>query len=470
MRRTLLAAMCVSFATPAAAQLATIEPDTIEIGGRAIAVERGAFQVPSIRGRTDLPPLTLRFLRIPGTAETPGPPIVYLSGGPGASGIDEILTFPAAWIDTLRAVGDIVALDQRGTGASEPLARDCPGTAALPLDRPADPARFLEAYRTLLNECVLALRGEGVEPAMFTTAESAEDVEALRVALGASRIALLGGSYGSHLALAVVRRFPSSIDAIVMASVEGPDHTFKLPSAIDEGLDGLFRHMRATDAALARTLTDPGGTLRALIARLEASPVRVRVGDDEVVVGAWDLRRMAAEAAGRYPQGRRFPAELSAMVNGDFTPLGAWATAWRRGAGLSLMGTAMDCASYASTQRLARIRGEESRSLVGGVVDFPFPALCDPALLPRLPDAFRTPVRSPVRALFIAGTLDARTPVANAHEVARGMPNATVLIVENGPHGTPPLPELPGIIASFLRGRSVPGRPLLFPAWRFERN
>jgi pimeloyl-ACP methyl ester carboxylesterase len=54
----------------------------------------------------------------------------------------------------------------------------------------------------------------------------------------------------------------------------------------------------------------------------------------------------------------------------------------------------------------------------------------------------------------VAGDLDARTPVANAEEVARGVSRAAVLVVENGGHGIMGYPAINPSMLGFLRGQS----------------
>ena len=50
----------------------------------------------------------------------------------------------------------------------------------------------------------------GVSPSGYTTVQSADDLEDLRRALGARKIDLWGISYGTHLAMAAMRRHPRS--------------------------------------------------------------------------------------------------------------------------------------------------------------------------------------------------------------------------------------------------------------------
>jgi pimeloyl-ACP methyl ester carboxylesterase len=67
--------------------------------------------------------------------------------------------------------------------------------------------------------------------------------------------------------------------------------------------------------------------------------------------------------------------------------------------------------------------------------------------VPELDASYRAPVRSPVPALLVSGTLDGRTPVANAEAALRGLPNGAHLVVAGRRTATTcssPRPRSPG--------------------------
>ena len=86
--------------------------------------------------------MTLRYVRFASTSARPGPPLVFLAGGPGDAATRAFRGMPREMLDRLRAVADVIAFDQRGTGTSEPAAVCPPGPPA-PLDRPLDPAALV---------------------------------------------------------------------------------------------------------------------------------------------------------------------------------------------------------------------------------------------------------------------------------------------------------------------------------------
>src|SRR3546814_3350171 len=80
-------------------------------------------------------------------------------------------------------------------------------------------------------------KGQCVDLSVYTTVESAADLEILRQQIGAAKLNLWGISYGTHLALAATRQMGDRIDRVVLASVEGTDQTLKLPARTDAFLE-----------------------------------------------------------------------------------------------------------------------------------------------------------------------------------------------------------------------------------------
>ena len=138
----------------------------------------------------------------------------------------------------------MVLFDQRGGGRATP-AMTCDDSAPAPApDAPLDIGMVGGIMQRLLVECRDRWRARGVDLAAYNTVESAADVNDLRLALGYPKITLIGGSYGSHLALQFMRQFPDAVDRAVIFGVEGPDHTWDDPGG---ALHTLERIAAATE-------------------------------------------------------------------------------------------------------------------------------------------------------------------------------------------------------------------------------
>ena len=145
--------------------------------------------------------------------------------------------------------GDLVGIDQRGTGRSLPnLSSDA--LYALPMDQPGSVERWLPVIGRVSRAEATRLRAEGIRLEAYNTRESADDVADVCRTLGYSRATLWGRSYGTHLALATVARHPALVERLVLISPEGFDHTWKLPSQVDAVLARLEARGRATRDAV----------------------------------------------------------------------------------------------------------------------------------------------------------------------------------------------------------------------------
>ena len=129
----------------------------------------------------------------------------------------------------------------------------------------------------------------------------------------------------------------------------------------------------------------------------------------------------------------------------------------------------MDCASFASSARLKRIRREASNTILAATIDFPFPDICAATKLPRLDEKFRKSFKSDRPVLFITGEMDGRTPISNVEEVAQGFSNQQHLIVANAAHGIMGYPELNPLMLMFIRGQRVTPIRVSFPKWELKR-
>jgi pimeloyl-ACP methyl ester carboxylesterase len=87
-------------------------------GGESVPSERGEFSAPWRRGDAGGKSITLRYVRFRTTAAQPSAPIVFLAGGPGDAATRAFAGMPRAILESLTAIGDVIAFDQRGTGTS----------------------------------------------------------------------------------------------------------------------------------------------------------------------------------------------------------------------------------------------------------------------------------------------------------------------------------------------------------------
>jgi pimeloyl-ACP methyl ester carboxylesterase len=441
-----------------------IKPYTFETNDRKekVDAEFGTLFVPENRSDPESNLIELAFVRFKSTAKNPGPPIVYLAGGPGGSGIGTARGSRFLLFMALREIADVIAFDQRGTGFSKPNLT-CTDRLALPLNVTPTREAAIKEMRENSDSCAFYWRNvQRVDLNAYNTNESADDLEDLRKALGVDQISLWSISYGTHLAFAAMRRHPKSINRAILAGTEGPDHTYKLPSNIQKHLEDLAAVVKA-DPKVGKEVPDFLGLMKSVFDRLDAEPQTVEITDPEtklkvkVIVNKFVMQYIVANNIGTTTT-ERFPALFYRAAKGDYTnPAQVWLNQSRSGIG-SAMSYMMDCASGQTVARREQIAREVKGTLLEDIFNFPFPEVCTAWNAPDLGDEFRAPLKSDIPVLFISGTLDARTPISNAEEYRKGFSNSTHMIIEGAVHSDPLFLSSPKIkegMMEFLRGQPV---------------
>ena len=152
-------------------------------------------------GRT----IPVRFVVIPATSPDKAPdPVVYFAGGPGGSTVDEIPS-ELTVLQSLNVHRDLVFIEQRGTGQSNPL--NCPVFAGSLADKPV--------LRASIESCLAHLHGD---LRFYTTAMYADDVNQLLVDLHYAQVNLMGISYGTTVEQVFLLRHPGRVRTMTLQS------------------------------------------------------------------------------------------------------------------------------------------------------------------------------------------------------------------------------------------------------------
>lgn len=256
-----------------------VESQTVDCGYLVVPEDRENADGRSLR-------LAVAIFHPPGGASKPDP-IIYLVGGPGGSALEFLyISFDKLFAPVLAAGRDLVLFDQRGVGRSQP-ALDCLQAQALGrelLDHELDgegltdeevDGRMGEAYYACA-QTLSAIADLGA----YHTAASAADVNDLRIALNYDQVNLWGISYGTRLALGVMRDYPQGLRSVVLDSTYPPDADMYLetPANLDRALNLLFEACEAEETCNA-AFPDLRQVLFDTVERLNASPIRTEITD-----------------------------------------------------------------------------------------------------------------------------------------------------------------------------------------------
>jgi pimeloyl-ACP methyl ester carboxylesterase len=395
----------------------------------------GVVQRPLDPARPDGVRIDVHYVVAPALARRKLPdPVFLLAGGPGQSAIT-LAPSALALFARLNNRRDIVFVDQRGTGTSAPLV--CDDTRREPLADQADPERRIAQ----LLECRVRLQALPYgDLRYFTTVLATQDLDAVRRQLGAERINLIGGSYGTRAALDYLRQFPGAVRRTVLDGVAPPDMV--LPASLSTDAQGALDALLLacdTEPACKRAWPDLRSEWVALLASL---PLPVTV--THPLTGEPERVRMTREMALGAVRGPLYSPALAAAL-----PAAMHAAA--QGRFDALMGLA---ASFGSGRAAQIAMGmhfsvlcSEDLPLLRGTMDLPgadfgrdgaqqYERVC--ANWPRgaVPAGFYTVPASAAPALLLSGGLDPATPPRHGERIARALgPTAQHVVVPNAGHG-----------------------------------
>ncbi|GAB4529290.1 MAG: alpha/beta fold hydrolase [Amphiplicatus sp.] len=436
--------------------------------GETVEAWRGSLGVPENRSDPDSRKIRIHYVRFPATGDKKGPPIVYLAGGPGGSGIGAAKWRRFPLFMAMREFGDVIALDQRGTGASAD-APVCRSSHFVPADRPVGEEEFVRLHRSAAAECAAFWKANGVDIHGYTTRESVADLDALRRHLGAEKIVLWGISYGSHLAFAALKDMGDRIDRVVISSAEGLDQTVKLPARTDAYFDRLQAALNA-DPAAARLMPDIKAMIRSVHARLDEAPVMLSIPQKDGDPAPLLLDKRAMQMIASYmisdPENavQLLQIYLAASQENFDPAVQILQRVYVPGAPIVFhaMPLAMDMASGVSEARLAIIEEQAKTSLLGKMLNFPMPQVRGAIPGLDLGDDFRSGPQSDVPTLLLTGTLDGRTYVEGQAEAVAGLENLRQVMVVNAGHNLfMSSPEVTETILTFMRGEPVTTRKII---------
>ena len=258
-------------AKPSQTNLRTIElkPCTVAgVEGRVLCGTHEVFENRAARrGRT----ISLKVVVFAATGPNPQTdPFVYIPGGPGSSATEDA-PYLAKPFARLREQRDLLFVDQRGTGGSNPL--NCK------FFDEADPQSFL-GYFFPLND-VRKCR-EDLEPKadlkLYTTSIAMDDLDDVRAALGYKQLNLYGASYGTRASLVYLRQHEAHVRTVTLFGVS-PTNQFMpriFPQDTERALQGVLTEC-ATDAQCGKAFPNLRAEAKIVLERLVKAPVEVEL-------------------------------------------------------------------------------------------------------------------------------------------------------------------------------------------------
>ena len=388
-------------------------------------------------------------------------PVFFIAGGPGQSATQVAATV-AGMLREVRKQRDVFFIDQRGTGGSNPL--DCVDAQGQPLVVDESTAVSVDSVAGFARACLAGLEGRA-NPAMYTTGQAIDDLDAVRQALGVEQVNLIGGSYGTRVAQQYAARYPQHTRALVLDGVAPNDLVVgaEFAQTFQRAIEGQAALCRADQACVARFPTDTVAQLRQVVADLKASPRSVGYRDPSTA--QWRQEPLPPEAVTGLAFAFSYVPQMSALLpvvldeaaQGRYEGLAALS----RLAGSTMAGEinrgmqwSVICTEDADRLQAAAAGAD---TLLGPEVAELFYAPCP--LWPRGerdPD-FTKPLATDVPALLLSGEYDPVTPPAYGEAVAAHLPAGRHLVARGRGHGTLGAGCMPGLLARFMETTDAVG-------------
>ena len=362
-------------------------------------------------------------------------PLFFLAGGPG-QGAAKMAKVVRTIFQRVQNDRDIVLVDQRGTGKSNPL--NC-------LDAEDDSLQSLmETSEQQIEKLKACAAKYDADLTLYTTPIAMDDLDDVRAFLGYDKINVYGGSYGTRAALVYMRQHGDRVRTAILDGVAPPN--MRLPLYFPRDTERAFELLAkdcAADAGCNKAYPNLLERMQALIARLEKNPPTVtvthpRTGETAAIrIEARLLANVMVAALYQPLMTTLVPAIVAAAEKNDFQSMLALAGMGGGGDEVNMaigMQLSVICAEDAPKNTPDDLlKGSES-TLFGKYVMSIQQQAC--AFWPRghVDESFYEPVKSAIPTLVLSGEADPVTPPSWGEQVAATLSNSKHVIIGGTGH------------------------------------
>ncbi len=357
-------------------------------------------------------------------------PFVYLAGGPGQAA-SESGEFASTAFGEVRRHRDLVFIDARGTGRSNPL------RCAL-FRQPSDLGGSTMYPAAAVRFCRDSL-SRHADLTKYTSADIADDIEAVRQAFGWPALNFYGTSYGTRLAFTFLRRHESRVRTMTLKAVAPPSLIAPMNYADDaERAFGLLERDCRADSACVRAFPSLRDDLARVLALADSGRIRAPLpGGDTVLVTRDAVAATLMSAMQSVSELRRLPAALHTAAAGNVNTLALLVVQSRRAVDALLypgMHLSVSCSEDARDLDLAAARRRNAETFLGDVRVRTLAEACKEWPVGPRDSSRRSPPRSRVPVLLVSGELDPNTPPHHAESALAGLPNARHIVLNGVAH------------------------------------
>jgi pimeloyl-ACP methyl ester carboxylesterase len=403
----------------------------------------GQYEVYEDRTKKTGRKISLYVMVLPALSDKPAPdPIFYLQGGPGGAATS---VAGASFMTQLHRTRDVVLVDQRGTGKSNPLQCNFRGD-------PNDMRGYF--VEGLTPESARACRTElekNADLKLYTTTLAMADLDDVRAALGYEKVNVYGGSYGATTALSYLNYYPEHVRTVTILGVAPPDSPLPLSFArgVEHALNRLFDDCAAEEKCKA-AFPDLRKDWATVVANVSRGPVtfdtlnRFTQQKQHVTMTREGFAELMRLVLYNPTVMSVLPAAIHEMSTGDYSHFAFYSYQVQRGidAGIARgMQISVLCAEDLPFIKDSEIEPATAGTFYGASRTRLFLKVCEQWPRGDMPAKFREPIKSDLPVLILSGELDPVTPPDLATPLLRWLPNGRQIIMHNATHYTYPCQE-----------------------------
>lgn len=417
-------------------------------GGVKLKAECATLSVAENRENTSrMIDLNIALIRSKAT-EKSNDPVIMLAGGPGQSAVESYIGVASAFRKILRN-RDVILVDQRGTGKSNPL--KCEFDESLQEKLLGDP----ELIYPELEKCVENL---DADTRFYTTTESIKDLEEVRQAMKIEKWNLIGISYGSRKALTYMKLFPDAIRSVIIDGVVPQQEP--LAASHEQNLINALRkqfEQCQEQPACQEAFGDVEKQMWELLARVEQEEPVIRLqnfntGEYEELTLNKDSVAMAIRMFSYSASSMNLlPLMINKANNGQLETIASQANMINNMMQQNMTNVELSILCAEDMPFYPEFTDQNGPTLFGSDFLEKTKKTCDYWPHIRADASFKDPVKSDIPVLLLSGELDPVTPPEFAEIAMQTLTKSQHLIAKGQGHNVFPMGCIPDIITAFFK-------------------
>ncbi|MCL1051907.1 alpha/beta hydrolase [Shewanella abyssi] len=403
------------------------------VDGLSERMNCGSISVPEDHDRPEGKQIQIHYVVMPAIKSSgKSEALLAIAGGPGQSAIENAQGFDQM-LTKVRQSHDVILIDQRGTGQSNPLQCVADGFES--------PLAINESDFDTRVETQKCLDELDADVSQYDSLSALRDFEAVRQHLGYQKLHLYGVSYGTRMAQLYMRDYPEHVATVTLDGVVPMQQSvLAIGDAIARAFDLVIQ-----DCSNNTLCHNQFPELAAELAQVDtelAQAAKISTIADPTTGEATQLTMTRSKFKGSLrmalysPSVRALiPHAIHQASQGNFQPITGLYAMSMDGAGIAMgMHASVVCAE--DWPRLTpQLRASTAKNYFGREMLKTFEQSCAVWNMPAVDASFSQAIASDIPTLLLSGELDPATPPSWGEMAMEKLTNAKHFVAPYATHG-----------------------------------